>query len=342
MQTSPTQHDRLWSIILAGGEGARMRPFIQRWLGNPRPKQYCTFVGTRSMLQHTLARADRLTAPERKVTVIALAHRREARWHFEDHPCGTVLLQPTNRDTAAGIFLPLTYVRARNPEATVVIYPSDHFVYPEDRFVEAVRRAVGAAEWLEDRLVLLGVAPDRLEVEYGWIQPSRQFGETVSPAVRMVQAFLEKPHLAEAHAALVSGALWNTMVLAAKVETLWQLGWRCVPELMPRFERVAEAFDCPEEDAVLNAVYQEMPARNFSSDVLQKAPDQVAVIELSRVVWSDWGKPERVVETLRRIDRQPAFPLELLAADPPVPGRCQNTDGEAEHERLPAAVPLIV
>ena len=55
---------------------------------------------------------------------------------------GTVLFQPANRDTGAGVFLPLTYVRARDPLATVIIYPSDHFVYPEERFLDTVRDAV--------------------------------------------------------------------------------------------------------------------------------------------------------------------------------------------------------
>ena len=53
----------LWSIILAGGEGNRTRPFIEQWLGRHKPKQYCTFVGNRSMLQHTFDRADRLVRP---------------------------------------------------------------------------------------------------------------------------------------------------------------------------------------------------------------------------------------------------------------------------------------
>ena len=55
-----------------------------------------------------------------------------------------------------------------------------------------------------------------------------------------------------------------------------------------------------------------MPAKNFSSDLLQRAPEKLAVIELTGALWSDWGKPERIAETLRRIDRRPAYPLACL------------------------------
>ena len=82
---------------------------------------------------------------------------------------GTILFQPANRDTAAGLFLPLTYIRARAPQATVLLYPSDHFVYPEDRFLEVVRRAAQIAESRPDRVVLLGVAPDRLELRNNFV-----------------------------------------------------------------------------------------------------------------------------------------------------------------------------
>lgn len=304
--------DQLWSIILAGGEGSRMSAFVHRWLGRPTPKQYCAFVGTRSMFQHTLDRASRLTPPDRMVTVVARNHRRDALAQWGDLRGGTILFQPANRDTAAGLFLPLTYIRARAPEATVVLYPSDHFVYPEDRFLDAVRRAVRIAESHSDRVVMLGVAPDRLELDYGWIQPGRPLDIRDGEPVQTVRSFLEKPDAAQADAALRAGALWNTLVLTAKVDVLWKLGWECLPDMMQRFEQLGQAIGGPEETRVLNAMYQDLPMHNLSSDLLQRVPDQLAVIELTGVLWSDWGKPERIAETLRRIDRRPAFPLTCL------------------------------
>jgi mannose-1-phosphate guanylyltransferase len=327
MNTFRVARGRVWSIILAGGDGERLRPLIQRWLGSHKPKQYCAFIGTRSMLQHTLDRADRLTAPARRVMVCAREHRHEALLQLKGRPPGTVILQPANRGTVAGIFLPLAHVRVRDPEATVVIYPSDHFIYPEDRFLDELQRAIWTAEWLADRVVLLGASPSSPEPEYGWVRPGAPLDGTVGRSVRAVQAFHEKPALAEASAAWASGALWNTMIMVAKVQTIWRLGWRCVSELMPMFERIAAVIGSPQQKVVLDTVYQAMPPMDFSSHILQRAPDQLAVIEMNGVTWSDWGKAERIVEALKRIGRQPSFPLEV------VPGDSNAGKTSCEHER---------
>ena len=181
--------NRLWSIILAGGEGERLRPFVERWLGCHKPKQYCAFVGTRSMFQHTLDRADRVALPEHRVTVIARDHLIDCRAQLNDRNRGIIVEQPLNCDTAAGVFLPLTYVRAHDPTATVLIYPSDHFVHPEERFTHVLRAAVLAAECLENRLIMLGVAPDTMELDYGWIHSGREIGCLEGHSVRTVEAF---------------------------------------------------------------------------------------------------------------------------------------------------------
>jgi mannose-1-phosphate guanylyltransferase len=303
---------QLWSIILAGGEGTRLSALVHRWLGRPKPKQYCTFVGTRSMFQHTLDRAARLTPHDHMITVVARNHRHDALAQLDGRAGSTILFQPANRDTAAGVFLPLTYIRAKAPQATVVLYPSDHFVYPEGRFFETVRRAVRVTESCPDRVVMLGVVPDRLELDYGWIQPGQPIADLSGEAVQEVQSFLEKPDASQADAALRTGALWNTLVCAANVELLWALGWQCVPDIMPLFEGLGQAIGGPEEGRALEAIYRDMPAKNFSSDLLQRVPEKLAVIELTGVLWSDWGKPVRIAETLRRIDRRPAFPLTCL------------------------------
>lgn len=312
--THQSNQGKTWSIVLAGGEGTRVGSFVQRWLGRPRPKQFCTFVGTRSLLQHTVDRAACLTPAAQSILVIAQSHRQEAMTQLDGRGVGTVLFQPANRDTGAGVFLPLTYVRARDPQATVIIYPSDHFVYPEVRFLATVRNVVLVTERLHDRIVLLGVAPDRLELDYGWILPGERLTDAGANPVQAVRAFLEKPTAQEADEALATHGLWNTMVMVAKVETLWNLGRQCFPELVERFERLGRAIGTSEEAQTLESIYQTMPNKNFSSDLLQRVPDRVAVTELTNALWSDWGRPERIAEALRRTGLTPTFPLDALGS----------------------------
>lgn len=305
-----------WSIVLAGGEGERIKSFVKRWLGMHRPKQYCAFVGTRSLLQHTMDRADRLTSPDRRVTVVARTHEAQVRAQLRGRRRGKLALQPANRDTGAGVFFPLTYVRACDPRAMVIVYPSDHFVYPEHKLLQAVRQAVSAAARPDERLVLLGVVPDGPELEYGWIEPGREIGWALGARVHEVASFLEKPPLSAARAAMASGALWNTLVMCARVETLWRLGREFTPEVVERFETLAAVVGTPHEPAVLEEIYRDMPRRNISIDLLQHASGRLAVLGLGGCVWSDWGRPERIARSLERIGRKPAFPLHFCRESP--------------------------
>ena len=298
---------RPWSIVLAGGRGERLASFTERWLGRPVPKQYCAFVGGRSMLQHTLDRASRISSPEDIVTVVAREHAGYWRSQVSGELARGLVTQPVNRDTAAGIFLPLARVRAVDPGATVAIFPSDHFIYPETRFVAAIETALRAAEVLRERLVLLGVRPDEPEPDYGWVFRGRELLDLEGRRVHAVRTFLEKPSAEDARAAREDGALWNTMIMAGKVETFWRLGWRYLPELMFRFDCYVEAIGTPAEEAALASIYSDMPIRNFSSDLLQRARTEVAAVELEGVLWSDWGRAERIAETLARLGKRPAW-----------------------------------
>ena len=99
--------------VLAAGDGTRPRPLIQRLRGKPLPKQYVSFVGTRSLLEHTFSRVESILPPERVFTVVARDHLRypEARKQLITRPKGRVVVQPANRDTLPGLLLPLLQLR---------------------------------------------------------------------------------------------------------------------------------------------------------------------------------------------------------------------------------------
>lgn len=298
---------QVWSVVLAGGEGERLRPLMTRWLGYHRPKQYCTFVGNHSMLWHTLNRAQQLTGIERTLIVVD-AHHEPWQWdRLESHHGKTTITQPCNRDTAPGIFLPLTHIATRDPEGTVVILPSDHFVHPQETFLAAVHRAIQAVECHPEKLILLGMRPDTAETEYGWIQPGPTVGSVEGHVIRQVTGFREKPGVTEARYLLRSGGLWNMMVIAVRLPTLWKLGWRCFPAIMKRFTDFAAVIGTDKETHVLDSLYETIPPVNFSTGILQPSLDSLAVMELRGVLWSDWGSERRIVETLERIGKTPLF-----------------------------------
>lgn len=306
------QAHALWSIILAGGEGERTRPFIERWLGYPKPKQYCTFVGNRSMLQHTLDRADRLGAPHQKITVVAQSHQGFASEALTGQVAGQVVLEPNYCGTAPEMFLPLTYVRAWDPHATVVIFPSDHFVFPENRFLETVQRAISGSRILQDRLLLLGVRPTHLELDYGWMNVGGVLGWSGGSCVRQVDSFVEQLDPIQALNAMAKGALWNTSVIVGKVSTIWKLGWQYVPVIMERFERLGKAIGSTHEGRMLRQLYQKMPILDVSSELLQRVPERLGMIELEDVLWSDWEGSDRIRDTLNVLGKEPVFPSELV------------------------------
>src|SRR5262249_44643075 len=104
-------------------------------------------------------------------------------------------------------------IRARDPQATVVVYPCDHFVYSESRFLQLVQRAVWTVEWLPDRLVLLGIAPDHLQLDYGWIRPGEKLDTSNNYRISAVRSFLEHPTVAQDDAALAEGRSGTPMSL---------------------------------------------------------------------------------------------------------------------------------
>jgi len=304
---------RRWSIILAGGDGVRMQPVVQRWLGLRVPHHYCRYLGTRSLFQHTLDRTVCVTSPARTVVVVGRGHQ-EAWAQIGRRNPGMVLVQPRNVGTAAGLFLPLTYIRARDPKGTVLIAPANHFVYPEDRLLGEILYALRAAEKLPTKVVLLAARPDGPDHEYGWIKPHHELVRIGLRSIRSVNTFLNNAEPPLARLAYAAGALWQTGILAAHVETLWALGRRLLPEMMPLFERLEETINSPREPQVLREIYERMPVHSVSRDLIAAAPDTTAVLEMQGVWWSQWSEPERIMNTLSRLGRQTASAMPHLKA----------------------------
>lgn len=290
-----------WAIILSGGEGDRLRAFTISRFGEHRPKQYCAFLGERTMFDHTLRRAVEAVGRRRIVTVIGRGHGRFL-YPRRSELCGFVLEQPRNCDTAAGILLPLTTVLAYDPDATVMIFPSDHYIRPNAAFHQSMSSAAALAERLEDRLVLAAAVADEPETEYGWIQPGRLVNRCGTSQARQVLAFHEKPAAHDARRFFADGCLWNTFIMAARARVIWDLAAAHHPALMERFAVLRKVVGGPRESAVLGDIYKEMPQVNFSRGILERATERSVVMPMEGVEWNDWGRPERIERTLESLE----------------------------------------
>lgn len=295
-------NSNLWGIVLAGGEGERLKGFIRERLGSDRPKQFCTFLGHRTMVEATLNRAS-LTIPHEYLILVGTEHQRQHLFRsLGDQTPGKILLQPRGCDTAPAILLPLLHVLHRDPQATVVILPSDQFVRPGRKLMTAVSDAAAhLTDVLSDSVVLLGAEATYPESDYGWIQPGSEITATGGRKIHRIDGFVEKPTEERAHRLMRCGGLWNTMVMVARAASLWRLISDFAPDLAACFSELQPAIGTDRESAVLNRVYQTLPHANFSSMILTHCPERLLVVPIRNVLWSDWGRGERIVETLERI-----------------------------------------
>jgi mannose-1-phosphate guanylyltransferase len=291
----------LWAVVLAGGEGLRLRPLVRHLCGDERPKQFSPLLGARTLLRQTLDRVGLLVPPERTVVVTLQAHARYLDREFGDRPRPNILSQPENRGTAAGILLAAQWIETRKPGATLVCFPSDHLVLEEAAFMAHVAEVAEFVEREPRWIVLLGAQPSQPETEYGWIEPGARVGGTVQRPIYGIRRFREKPSKEVAEALLASGGLWNTFVLAARATVLLSAGRECAPALYDRLAQLRAFTGSAAERWAVRQAYALAPTVNFSQSILEVCRQPLAVSTLPGITWCDLGSPERVVNVLTRL-----------------------------------------
>lgn len=275
-----------WNVVLAAGAGRRLWP-----LTGGLPKQFWRANGRTSLLEDTLDRLAPLAPPARTMTVVDRSHRPYVDAMDVPSRLGTVVYQPSDRGTAAGVLLALSTIVARTPEATVILTPSDHGVADADLFRAGIDIAARSVKREANDIVLFGVQPDHPLGDYGWITPQN----TVVPCqLAEVAGFVEKPPAARAADLQASGAVWNTMVLVARASRLIALYRRHLPRLHAAFAIARDAGRNGDLDA-LDALYASLPSYDFSRDLLTPACGLSLIVWPGTMGWSDLGTPERML-----------------------------------------------
>lgn len=296
-----------WGLILAGGDGTRLRSLTRRIAGDARPKQFCRILGSETLLEQTLRRVALTVAPDRTLVVVTRPHERFYAPLLADVPPGRLVIQPANRGTSPAILYGLLRLAAMAPADPVALFPSDHYVSDDEAFMMHVGAAMEAVRMRPDLVILLGIRPDSPDVEYGWIEPGEAIPAEGPPTPYRVRRFWEKPSLALAKALLARGSLWNSFVMVAQVPALLTLIRSAVPDLYRAFLDLRSRREISGEHEAIRGLYAGLPSMNFSEQVLAAAPPSLAVLPVNGVWWSDWGDPHRVLATLARIGVHPEW-----------------------------------
>jgi mannose-1-phosphate guanylyltransferase len=300
-----------WAVVLAAGEGSRLAALTRDAAGNGVPKQFCSLNGGRALVQEAVARARRVVLLDRTCAIVAQQHSHHWRKALRCLPAENIIVQPQNRGTANGVLLGVLAILARDPLARIIFLPADHFVLDESALERSLRELLAKLHHNPDGLTLIGIEPDDPDPELGYIVP----GRTLSDGLRMVTRFVEKPPAPLAQELFATKALWNSFIFGAPGPALLRL---LRLRLGGAVDEMAAALAQDEHAGVhfaLPALYQSLPAADFSRVVVQQLPFNLRVLTAPACGWNDLGTPRRVAATLRRLAARPAVspePTELM------------------------------
>lgn len=300
-----------WAVLLAGGDGIRLRDLTVRIVGEHRPKQFCPIMGAESLLRQTRARLDPLFSGDRQVFVLSCGHERYYSRELVDAKDSLVIAQPMNRGTAVGIIAALVPIMQADPDAVVGFFPSDHYYSDDESFRSVVKSAIAGAQQFPQSLVIVGAEAGYPETDYGWIEPGLAVLETQAKSLCRVNRFWEKPALPQARALFESRCLWDTFVTIGVAATFLELLCSEVPDVvLPIMRAVA--------DNHLALTYARLPSVDFSRDILVHQANRLLVLRDPGSGWTDLGSPDRVLDLLAKKVNQPAWFRRTNSSSPQV------------------------
>lgn len=306
-ESNDSRSTHRWAVILAGGEGARLRSLTRAIVGDERPKQFCPILGDETLLDQTRNRVALAVPSQQTLFVLTRIHEQFYCPNLREVPPELLVVQPKNKGTAPAILYSLMRLSKVDPLSTVAFFPSDHYFSDDAGFMSYVDAAFNATHSGDDKVILLGIKPHGPETEYGWIEPLAS--KLTSDAMSWVRRFWEKPTDEIARGLMDNGCLWNSFVMVGSVSAFLKMIRRALPDLWHSFESIEPVLNTAEESQAVEKLYARIPDTNFSQSVLSERPANLAVLPVVGLKWNDLGKPQRVLSTLADIGIEPKSEL---------------------------------
>jgi len=266
---------------MAGGVGSRFWPMSR----TTHPKQFLDILGTgRSLLQQTYDRSKK-TCPKKNILIVTNAqYKNLVLEQLKDIDPSQVLLEPARRNTAPCVAYAAFRIKAMNPNACMVVAPSDHLILKEEQYIDLLNKAFEVVE-KEDSLITLGITPTRPDTGYGYIQFDEKKGDG---GVHRVKSFTEKPDLEMAEQLVKSGEfLWNAGIFIWSVKSILSAFEKFMPDEFQLFNEGADLFNTRSENRFIKEAYMQCRSVSIDYGIMEKAKNVYTIA--ADMGWSDLG-----------------------------------------------------
>ena len=273
-----------YCVIMAGGVGSRFWPMSK----TSQPKQFIDILGVgETLIQQTFKRFEKICPSENIFIVTNEIYRDLIKVQIPNITDEQIICEPTRRNTAPCIAYANYKIHQINPNANIVVAPSDHIILKEDKFVEVINSALEATS-KNDWLLTLGIRPSRPDTGYGYIQFDEEKIYESDNRIKKVKTFTEKPELEMAKSFLQSGDfLWNAGIFVWSLKSIMKAFSEFLPEVDDIFKEGIKYYNTKNEANFIESAYT--MCKNISIDygVMEKA-NNVYVLS-SEFGWSDLG-----------------------------------------------------
>lgn len=271
-----------YCVIMAGGIGSRFWPMSRTAF----PKQFHDILGVgRTLIQQTFDRFRTLCPTENILIVTNERYRDLVQSQLPELAANQILCEPFMRNTAPCVAYAAHRIQASNPDARMVVAPSDHLILNTNAFEETIQIAFDQSE--KGQLVTLGIKPTRPDTGYGYIQWADD-ASAIHDRVKRVKTFTEKPDLELAKDFLASGDFsWNSGIFIWKVDAIVAAFDQFLPDMNKAFLEGQSVYGTDQEQSFINGMYAACENISIDYGIMEKAKNVNVV--LSDFGWSDLG-----------------------------------------------------
>ncbi|WP_428331313.1 mannose-1-phosphate guanylyltransferase [Mucilaginibacter sp.] len=270
-----------YAIIMAGGIGSRFWPISR----TSHPKQFIDILGTgKTLIQNTYDRFLKICPKENIYVVTNEIYTDLVKKQLPDMTDNQILTEPVMRNTAPCVAYGSFKIENLDPNAAIVVAPSDHLILDEAAFISAIEKSLEAASG-NDCLITLGIKPSRPDTGYGYIQYTEQ---NLNGDFFKVKTFTEKPTLEIAKTFIQSGDfLWNAGIFIWSAKSIVNAFNKHLPDMHEIFADARSVYNTAEEKALIHKTYLQCINISIDYGIMEKA-DNVYVLP-SEFGWSDLG-----------------------------------------------------